>query len=56
MIYIPDNIVNKIDDLVYNFLWNSIFPKIRIFTMITSITDSGLGMFDTETKHQSAKK
>ena len=29
MIYIPDNIIKQIDNLVYIFLWNSKPPKIK---------------------------
>ena len=55
MIYIPDNVIKKIDELVYNFLWNSKPPKIKKSTIIAPIKEGGLGMIDTQTIHQSAK-
>ena len=55
MIYISDKVVKKIDELVYNFLWNSKPPKIKKSTIIAPIKEGGLGMIDTQTIHQSAK-
>ena len=55
MIYIPDNIIKQIDELVYSFLWNSKPPKIKKSTIIAPIKEGGLGMIDTHTIHQAAK-
>ena len=55
MIYIPDYIIKQIDNLVYNFLWNSKPAKIKKSTIIAPIKEGGLGMIDTHTIHQSAK-
>ena len=55
MIYIPENIIKKIDNLIYNFLWNSKLPKIKKSTIIAPIPDGGLSMVDTHSIHQSAK-
>ena len=55
MIYIPENVIKKIDTIIYDFLWNSKPPKIKKSTIIAPINEGGLGMVDTNSIHQSAK-
>ena len=55
MIYIPDNIIERIDKMLFNFLWDNKTAKIKKLTMIAPIEDGGLGMIDVHEVHRAAK-
>ena len=49
MIYIPENILQKIDKILFDFLWSSKPAKIKRSTIIAPIEEGGLGMVDVYT-------
>ena len=55
MIYVPDNILSKLDELLFKFLWNNKPPKVKRNTIIAPIEDGGLGMVDVFEVHSTAK-
>ena len=54
MIYIPDEILDKIDKLLFNYLWDSKRSKIKRTTIIAKIEDGGLGMIDVHEVHNAS--
>ena len=55
MIYIPEEILDKIDKLLFDYLWDNKRSKIKRTTMIAKIEDGGLGMIDVHEVHNAAK-
>ena len=55
MIYVPYNILLKLDELLFKFLWNNKPPKVKRTTIIAPIEDGGLGMVDVFEVHSTAK-
>ena len=55
MIYIPDKILQKIDKLLFDFLWNSKPAKIKRTTIIAPIGEGGMGMVDVYIVHIASK-
>ena len=55
MIYIPENILKKIDKLLFDFLWSSKPAKIKRTTIIAPIEEGGLGMVDVYNVHMASK-
>ena len=55
MIFIPEHILQKIDKMLLDFLWNSKPAKVKRTTMIAPITDGGLGMVDVFKVHLASK-
>ena len=55
MVYVPKEILDKVDKILFQFLWNNKPPKIRRNTIIAPISEGGLGMVDTYEVHAAAK-
>ena len=55
MIYTPDNIIKKIDEMLFKYLWGNKPPKIKRNTIIASTNDGGLAMVDVYEVHATAK-
>ena len=55
MIYIPENIIERIDKMLFNYLWDNKTPKIKKLTTIAAIEDGGIGMIDVQEVHRAAK-
>ena len=55
MIYVPEHVLKKIDELLFNFLWNNKPAKIKRTTIIAEIHEGGLGMVDVYAVHIAAK-
>ena len=55
MIYIPDQILQKIDKLLFDYIWNSKPAKIKRSTIIAPIREGGMGMIDVFTIHHASK-
>ena len=55
MIYIPVNILQKIDKILFDFLWSSKPAKIKRSTIIATIEEGGLGMVDVYNVHMASK-
>ena len=48
MIFKTENILQKIDKMLFDFLWNSKPAKIKCTTIIAPISKGGLGMVDSK--------
>ena len=46
MIYIPEQVLKKIDKILIDYLWNSKPAKIKRSTIIALISEGGMGMID----------
>ena len=46
VLFVPDSILQKIDKLIFNFLWNGKTPKVRRDTIIGNINEGGMKMPD----------
>ena len=55
MIFIPTNKLEKLDKILFKFLWKSKPFKIKKSTIIAPVSEGGLGMVDIYDIHQSAK-
>ena len=55
MIYIPDEILDKIDKLLFNYLWDCKRSKIKRTTITAKIENGGLGMIDVHEVHNASK-
>ena len=55
MIFIPENILKKIDTMLFDFLWNSKPAKIKRTTIIAPVSEGGLGMVDVYNVHLASK-
>ena len=55
LIYVPKNILDQIDDLFFDFLWNGKTPKVKRSTIIGPISFGGLKMVDIYVMHTVAK-
>ena len=55
MIYIPDKILQRIDNLLLDYLWNSKPAKIKRSTIIAPIDEGGMGMIDVYNIHHASK-
>ena len=54
-LYIPHDYLNKIDKILFNFLWNGKISKIKRNSIISNINEGGLNMVDVFTVHTTAK-
>ena len=55
MIYIPECVLKKIDEILFGFLWDHKPPKIKRTTIIQNIDNGGLGMVDVYAVNKAAK-
>ena len=55
MLYTPDQILKKIDDMLFKYLWSNKPPKIKRNTIIAPTQSGGLGMVDVHKVHTAAK-
>ena len=55
MIYIPEESLKTIDDLLFNYLWDNKTAKIKRTTIIDTIENGGLDMVDVYAVHITAK-
>ena len=55
MIYTPKSILDKVDNLMFKFLWNDKPPRIKRNTIIARIKDGGLKMPDIYSFHEAQK-
>ena len=55
MIYTPDYLIKKIDEMLFKYLWGNKPPKIKRNTIIASTYDGGLAMVDVYEVHATAK-
>ena len=55
MIYTPDIILKRVDNILFSFLWDNKPPKIKRSTIISPIVKGGLGMIDVYAVHDAAK-
>ena len=55
MVYIPDNILKEIDNLLFQYLWDNKPPKIKKNTIIAPVKEGGLNMVDVYAVHTAAK-
>ena len=55
MIQIPDNILKKIDSLLFDYLWEDKPAKVKRTTIISKVEQGGLGMIDVYEVHNAAK-
>ncbi len=50
----PDDIISKIDKVIFNFIWNK-RERIKRNTVIANVEDGGIGMVDSMCKNMSVK-
>ena len=55
MIHIPDQILKKLDKILFDYLWNSKPAKIKRLTIIAPVVEGGMGMIDVYNIHHSSK-
>ena len=55
MIYIPDNILQKLDKMLLDLVWNSKSAKVKRSTIIAPVAEIGLGMVDIYKIHATSK-
>ena len=55
MIYIPENILQKLDKMLLDFVWNSKPAKVKRSTIIAPVAEGGLGMVDIFKVHAASK-
>ena len=55
LIYVPKNVLDRIKELIFNFLWNGKPPKIKRSTIIGPINSGELKMVDIYLMHMVAK-
>ena len=55
LIFVPKNVLDQIDDLFFDFLWNGKSPKVKRSTIIGPISFGGLKMVDIYVMHKVAK-
>ena len=55
MIYIPPKILEQIDSILTQFLWNNKPAKVKKSTIIAPVEKGGLNMVDTFSVHTTAK-
>ena len=55
MIYIPESTIERIDKMLFNFLWDNKTAKIKKLTTIAAIEEGELGMIDVHEVHRAAK-
>ena len=55
MVYKPESTIERIDKMLFNFLWDNKTAKIKKLTTIAAIEDGGLGMIDVHEVHRAAK-
>ena len=55
MIYIPDNILKDIDNILFKYLWDNKPSKIKKTTLIAPIKEGGFNMVDVFAVHTAAK-
>ena len=55
MLYVADNLLNRIDKMLFNFLWDNKPHKIKRSTIIASIEEGGLNMVDVYSVHLASK-
>ena len=55
MTQVPKNLVNELNKIQINFLWNSKTPKIKHSTLIADYSEGGLKSVDIESKLKAMK-
>ena len=55
MVYVGEKIINRIEKLLYSFIWNNNVHKIKKSTLIAPIEFGGLGMIDVRACNLTAK-
>ena len=55
LIFCPTKILEKLDKILFSFLWDNKTPKIKRETIIANYCDGGLKMTDVFLVHESAK-
>ena len=56
VLFVPDSVtLQKIDKLIFNFLWNGKTPKVRRATIIGNINEGGMKMPDIFSFHKTSK-
>ena len=53
--FCPTKILEKLDEILFSFLWDNKIPKIKCETIIANYCDGGLKMTDVFLVHESAK-
>ena len=55
MIHIPELVLKRLDNLLFDYLWNSKPAKIKRSTIIAPISEGGMGMIDVFNIHHASK-
>ena len=55
VLFVPEYILQKLDKLIFSFLWDGKTPKVKRETMINNINDGGLGMPDVYSVNSTSK-
>ena len=55
VLFVPEYILQKLDKLIFSFLWDGKTPKVKRETMINNINDGGLGMPDVYLVNSTSK-
>ena len=53
--FVPEYILQKLDRLIFSFLWDGKTPKVKRETMINNINEEGLGMPDVYSVNNTSK-
>ena len=55
VLFVPQYILQKLDRLIFSFLWDGKTPKVKRETMINNINEGGLGMPDVYSVNNTSK-
>ena len=55
VLFVPVYILQKLDKLIFSFLWDGKTPKVKRETMINNINEGGLGMPDVYLVNSTSK-
>ena len=55
VLFVPEYTLQKLDKLIFSFLWDGKTPKVKRETMINNINDGGLGMPDVYLVNSTSK-
>ena len=55
VLFVPEYILQKLDRLIFSFLWDGKTPKVKRETMINNINEGGLGMPDVYSVNNTSK-
>ena len=55
VLFVPEYILQKLNKLIFSFLWDGKTPKVKRETMINNINDRGLGMPDVYLVNSTSK-